>query len=163
VINEICGITDVHDPSRWVINKSQVSLSWLALRGFLASCTSNMCFRSVSVVPMLACSTPVNFLTINFFYLGIAWARGSKMSVLTLWTIAMSLTIATGRTGLSVLLTTTLLVLQLWTLLLPMISRSIFKTWFVLISASKSWLHQCHELCASESFLFNNVRSMHTE
>jgi hypothetical protein len=27
VINEILGIADVNDPSRWVINKSQVGLS----------------------------------------------------------------------------------------------------------------------------------------
>jgi hypothetical protein len=100
--------------------------------------------RSVSFVPMLACSTPVNILEINFFCLRITWARGSKMPVLTLQTVATSLTIAMRQTSLSLLLNMTLLVLQLRTALLPMIGRSTLKTWLVLTSASKSWLYQCH-------------------
>jgi hypothetical protein len=87
------------------------------------------------------------------------WARGSETPVLTLRSIVMSLAITMRWTSLSLLLTTSLLVLQLRTVLLPLIGRSTLKTWLVLTSASESWLHQCHELGASESFLFNNICS----
>jgi hypothetical protein len=66
------------------------------------------------------------------------WARGSETPVLTLRSIVMSLAITMRWTSLSLLLTTSLLVLQLRTVLLPLIGRSTLKTWLVLTSASES-------------------------